>query len=160
MADFSFGFTEGSFLLLKGQKHLGSVEGDLISNKQQKSKRIFPGGERNLYPSQTLVCHFDRKSSTQKFGNLPKIETQKSGSLPRIETQKSGNPKRQAFRLHEKTYHPDQKVLDIKSTFQFHLFYQRILLFNFCFMMICAESFKFSSTTISLSCAICSVLQN
>ena len=114
------------------------------------------------------MCHFDCKSSTQKSGNLPKIETQKSGNLPKIETQKSrnlpkietqksGNPKRQAFRLHEKTYHPDQKVLDINSTFQFYLFYQRILLFNFCFMMICAESFKFSSTTISLSCDICSV---
>ena len=99
----------------------------------------------------------DRKSITQKSGNLPKIETQKSGNLPKIETQKSGNPKHQAFRLHEKTYHPDQKVLDINSTFQFYLFDQRILLFNFCFMIICAESFKFSSTTISLSCDIYAV---
>ena len=65
--------------------------------------------------------------------NLPKIETQKSGNLTKIETQKSGNPKRQAFLLHEKTYHPDQKVLDINSTFKFYLFYQRIILFNFCF---------------------------
>ena len=103
------------------------------------------------------VCHFDRKSSTQKSGNLPKIETQKSGSLPKIETQKSGNPKRQAFRLHEKTCHPDQKVFDLNSMFQFHLFYQKILQFNFWFMMICAGSFKFSSSTISLSCDICSV---
>ena len=95
------------------------------------------------------VCDLDCKSSTQKSGNLPKIETQKSE-----------NPKRQAFRLHEKTYHPDQKVLDINSTFQFYLFYQRILLFNFCFMMICAGSFKFSSTTISLNCDIRSVFQN
>ena len=47
------------------------------------------------------------KSNTQKSENLPKIETQKSGSLPKIETEKSGNPKHQAFRLHEKTYHPD-----------------------------------------------------
>ena len=80
------------------------------------------------------VCHFDQKSSTQKSGNLPKIETQKSG-----------NSKCQAFLLHEKTYHPNQKVLDINSTFQFYLF-QRILLFY----DVCAESFKFSSTTISL----------
>ena len=33
MADFSFGVT-GSFLLLNGQKHLGSLAEDLISNKQ------------------------------------------------------------------------------------------------------------------------------
>ena len=37
MADFIFGFTEGftegSFLLLNGQKHLRSVVEDLISNK-------------------------------------------------------------------------------------------------------------------------------
>ena len=40
MADFSFGFTEGSFLLLNGQKHLRSVAEDLISNKQKRTKRI------------------------------------------------------------------------------------------------------------------------
>ena len=34
MAHFIFGFTEGSFLLLHGQKHLRSVVEDLISNKQ------------------------------------------------------------------------------------------------------------------------------
>ena len=34
MADFSFGFAEGSFLLLNSQKHLRSVPEDLISNKQ------------------------------------------------------------------------------------------------------------------------------
>ena len=34
MADFIFGFTEGSFLLLNGQKHLRSVVEDFISNKQ------------------------------------------------------------------------------------------------------------------------------
>ena len=76
-----------------------------------------------------------KKGSTQKSRNLPKIETQKSGNLPKIETQKSGNPKHHAFLLCEKTYHPGQKVLDINSTFQFYLFYQRILLFNFRFMM-------------------------
>ena len=38
MADFSFGFTEGSFLLLNGQKHLRSVAEDMISNKQQRTK--------------------------------------------------------------------------------------------------------------------------
>ena len=41
MADFSFGFTEGSFLLLNGQKDLRSVTEDLISNKQKRTKRIY-----------------------------------------------------------------------------------------------------------------------
>ena len=41
MAGFSFGFTEGSFLLLNGQKHLRSVAEDLISNKQKRIKRIY-----------------------------------------------------------------------------------------------------------------------
>ena len=36
MVDFSFGFDEGSFLLLNGQKHLRSVPEDLISNKQKE----------------------------------------------------------------------------------------------------------------------------
>ena len=36
MADFSFGFAEGSFLPLNGQKHLMSVAEDLTSNKQKK----------------------------------------------------------------------------------------------------------------------------
>ena len=34
MADIIFDFTEGSFLLLNGQKHLRSLVEDLISNKQ------------------------------------------------------------------------------------------------------------------------------
>ena len=41
MADFSFGFAEGSFLLLNGQKHLRSVPEDSISDKQKRSKRIY-----------------------------------------------------------------------------------------------------------------------
>ena len=41
MADFNFGFTEGSFFLLKGQKHLRSVEEDLISNKQKQTERMY-----------------------------------------------------------------------------------------------------------------------
>ena len=45
MADFSFGFTEGSFCLLNGQKHLRSVAEDLISNKQERTKRIYQNGE-------------------------------------------------------------------------------------------------------------------
>ena len=45
MADFSFGFTEGSFLLLNGQKHLRSVAEELVSNKQKRTKRIYRKGE-------------------------------------------------------------------------------------------------------------------
>ena len=41
MAEFSFGFTVGSFLQLNGQKHLKSVEEDLVSNKQKRTKRIY-----------------------------------------------------------------------------------------------------------------------
>ena len=40
MADFTFGFTESSFLLLNGQKHLRSVAEDLISNKQKGTERM------------------------------------------------------------------------------------------------------------------------
>ena len=39
MAEFNFGFTEGSFLQLNGPKHLRSVEEDLISNKQKRPER-------------------------------------------------------------------------------------------------------------------------
>ena len=41
MAEFSFGFTEGSLLQVKGQKHLRSVAEDLISYKKKRSKRIY-----------------------------------------------------------------------------------------------------------------------
>ena len=41
MVEFSFGFTEGSFLHLNGQKHLRSVAADLISNKQKRTKQIY-----------------------------------------------------------------------------------------------------------------------
>ena len=45
MADFSFGFAEGSFLLLNGQKHLRSVPEDLISNKQKELNGFIKNGE-------------------------------------------------------------------------------------------------------------------
>ena len=40
MADFTFGFTKGSFLLLNGQKHLMPAAEDLTSNKQKRTKWI------------------------------------------------------------------------------------------------------------------------
>ena len=46
MADFSFGFTEGSFLLLNGQKHFRSVEDNVISNKQKGTNRIYQKRQR------------------------------------------------------------------------------------------------------------------
>ena len=41
MADFSFGFIEGSFLQLNGQKYLMSVAQDLISNNHKMIYRLF-----------------------------------------------------------------------------------------------------------------------
>ena len=57
LADFSFGFTEGSFLLLNSQKRSRSVAEDLISNNQKRTKRICqktllcntPGGPPNIF---------------------------------------------------------------------------------------------------------------
>ena len=44
MVEFSFGFPEGSFVQLKGQKPVSSVAEDLISNKQ---KRIYQKRRRH-----------------------------------------------------------------------------------------------------------------
>ena len=44
-ADFSFGFTEDSFLLLNGQKHLRSVTEDLTSNKQKELNEFIKNDE-------------------------------------------------------------------------------------------------------------------
>ena len=41
MTGFSFGFTEGTSLLLNGQKHLRSVAEDQTSNKQKRIKQIY-----------------------------------------------------------------------------------------------------------------------
>ena len=41
MADFSFDFTEGSFLLLNSPKQLRSEAENLISNKQKGTERIY-----------------------------------------------------------------------------------------------------------------------
>ena len=43
MADVSFGFTEGSFLLLNDQKHLMSVAEDLIISKKELNEFIKNG---------------------------------------------------------------------------------------------------------------------
>ena len=45
IAEFSFGFTEGTFLQLNGQKHLRSVAEDLIRHKQQKLNEFIKNGE-------------------------------------------------------------------------------------------------------------------
>ena len=47
MVDFSFGFTEGSFLLLNTRKHLRSVAEDLIStcSKQTELNEFTKNGE-------------------------------------------------------------------------------------------------------------------
>ena len=47
MADFSFVFAEGNFLLLNGQKHLRSVLEDSICNKQKRTERIYQKRRRH-----------------------------------------------------------------------------------------------------------------
>ena len=47
MAESSFGFTEDSFLQLNGQKYLRSEAEDLISSKQNRTKRIYQKRQRN-----------------------------------------------------------------------------------------------------------------
>ena len=47
MAEFGFGFTEGSFSQLNGRKHLRSVEEGLRSNKQKRTKRIYQKWRRH-----------------------------------------------------------------------------------------------------------------
>ena len=49
MAQSSFGFTEGSFLQLNGQKDLRSVAEDLISNKQKRTERIYQKRRRHRH---------------------------------------------------------------------------------------------------------------
>ena len=48
MAEFSFGFTEGSFLQLDGQKHLRLIAEDLISNKQKELNEFIKIGEETV----------------------------------------------------------------------------------------------------------------
>ena len=45
MAEFSFGFTEGSFLHLDGQKHLKSIAEDLINNKRRRANEFIKNRE-------------------------------------------------------------------------------------------------------------------
>ena len=45
MADFSFGFTEGSFLLLNGRKHLMAIAEDLTNNMKKKPNEFIKNGE-------------------------------------------------------------------------------------------------------------------
>ena len=45
MAEFSFYFTEGSFLQLNRQKHLKSVAESLTSNKEKEPNEFIKNGE-------------------------------------------------------------------------------------------------------------------
>ena len=49
MTQFSFCFTEGSFLQLNGQKYLTSVAEDLISNKQKGTERTYQKRQRQRH---------------------------------------------------------------------------------------------------------------
>ena len=57
MAEFSFGFDDGSFLQLNGQKYLRSVAEDFVSNNQERTKRIYQKRRRhgNLFYSQANI---------------------------------------------------------------------------------------------------------
>ena len=57
MADFSFGFIGGSFLLLNGQKHMRSLAENLISNKQKGTERIYQKRRRRGH-YETLSQYF------------------------------------------------------------------------------------------------------
>ena len=60
MADFSFGFTEGSFLLLNGHKHLRLAEEDLITARALKEEQPL----RLLL--NLLFYHFNHSEPTYK----------------------------------------------------------------------------------------------
>ena len=73
MADFSFGFSEDSFLLLNGLKHLRSVTEDLISNKQKRTKRIYQKRQRHEH-YETLKPIFVNKSDFHSaFENICQV---------------------------------------------------------------------------------------
>ena len=62
MADFSFGFTEGSLLLLNGRKHLISVAEYLTSNKKKKEPNEFIKKRRRHGHYKTLKPIFLNRS--------------------------------------------------------------------------------------------------
>ena len=57
MAEFSFGFTEGSFLQLNGQKHLRPVVENLVSNRQKRTFSEFIKNDegKNIINSQANI---------------------------------------------------------------------------------------------------------
>ena len=84
MADFSFGFTEASFLLLNGQKHLRSVAKDLISNNNKKrtkenllktaKARTFLSSQANIFQQVITLSDFhlacDNKCHVMKTSSV------------------------------------------------------------------------------------------
>ena len=58
MAQFSFGFTEGSFLQLNGQKLLRSQ--DLISNKQERTEQFYQKRRRHGHCKALTPISLDR----------------------------------------------------------------------------------------------------
>ena len=76
MADFSFGFGEGSFLLLNGQKHLRSVPEDFISNKQNRTNNAINIGSAcsvlflsttGLFPARRKILEHETQLSALMF---------------------------------------------------------------------------------------------
>ena len=69
MAEFSFGFTEGSFMQLNGHKRLRSVAEDLISNKQKRTRRIYQKRRRHGH-DKTLKSIFLNRSCENKYHEM------------------------------------------------------------------------------------------
>ena len=67
MGNFSFGFTEGSFLLLNGQKHLRSVAEDLISKEQKRTKRYYQKRRRHGYYRNSQAIIFQQVITLSDF---------------------------------------------------------------------------------------------
>ena len=60
MAEFIFGFTEGGFLQLKGQKHLKSAAEDLISNMQKELNEFIKNDEGTVIKKTLKSIFFNR----------------------------------------------------------------------------------------------------
>ena len=75
--DYSFAFTEGSFLLLNGQKHLRSVAEDLISNNNKKLNEFIDpltcrgkGGRGVLVGPDHHIIDYNSKSAQSSTSKL------------------------------------------------------------------------------------------
>ena len=69
MDDFSFGFTEGSFLLLNGTKHLMSVAENLTSDKHERTEQIYQKRRRHGHYKILKPIFLSRSDFYSECGN-------------------------------------------------------------------------------------------